>query len=99
MFEFDALVVTGDLKAFAFTGRFQPYALVGMGSMKVKLSDPDGVLSSESESDLAFRLAGGLEYYVTRMVVVQAEVGGVLPSGDVKDSDLFTANFGVLLRF
>jgi opacity protein-like surface antigen len=95
------LVVNGDLKVFALTGRLQPYALVDVGSMKAKISDSDGFGfgSSTSASDLAVRLAGGLEYYATQTVVLQAELGGILTSGDVKNTDLFTANFGVLLRF
>jgi opacity protein-like surface antigen len=99
LLEIDALVVTGDLKVFALTGRLQPYALVGVGSMKAKISDPNGFVSSTSESDFAVRLAGGLEYYATQTVVLQAELGGILTSGDVNNTDLFTANFGVLLRF
>jgi opacity protein-like surface antigen len=101
LLEIDALVVTGDLKVFALTGRLQPYALVGVGSMKTKISDSGGFGfgSSTSASDFAVRLAGGLEYYATQAVVLQAELGGILTSGDVKNTDLFTANFGVLLRF
>jgi hypothetical protein len=69
--------------------------------MKAKISDSGGFGfgSSTSASDFAVRLAGGLEYYATQTVVLQAELGGILTSGDVKNTDLFTANFGVLLRF
>ena len=67
--------------------------------MGAKLKDQLGFGVSESETEVAVRLGGGFDYYWTENHVIEFELGGVIPSGDLKDGDVFTFVVGYQYRF
>lgn len=97
--EADTWTLTGDIKGYVFTKRFQPYVLAGLGIMHTKQKDTLGLGFTESTEEFAVRLGGGIDYYLTENFVFEVELGGVLPSGDLKDLDLFTFAVGLQYRF
>ena len=50
-------------------------------------------------TDFAGRLGGGVDYYLAENFVLAAEIGGVLPTGTLKDFDQFTFSAGLHNRF
>src|SRR5215475_10991610 len=52
---------TANGKAYLLTGRVQPFALIGIGGMGVRIEGGGG---SASESDFAARFGGGVDIYI-----------------------------------
>ena len=94
----DILTFTADLKGYLLTGRIQPYALVGLGFMRVD-SEETAFFFAFDFTDFATRLGGGVDYYFTENIVFGLELGGVLPTGTLKDQDQFTFSAGLHYRF
>jgi len=95
--EIDTWTLTANAKAFALTGRVQPYALLGLGLQHAELEDSVGLGVSEDESDFAARFGAGIDGYLTRNIVLYGGVDYVLPTDDLEDLD--TVSFGGGLRF
>ena len=88
---------TLNAKVYPFLGRFQPYALVGVGIMETKIEVPgtDGTFSGA-----AFRLGGGVEYYLTPSWVLDVGAEYLLPgSGEVEHLDNVSYGGGLTYRF
>ena len=103
--DFEPVVVTTNFKAYALTGRYQPFLLVGAGAMTAdtKLRDPVGLaftgLDSESENAFAMRFGGGIDLYATKNVVVSLDIDYVLPFGSLDALDYVTIGWGLQYRF
>jgi opacity protein-like surface antigen len=101
--EIEPWVITGNVKGHLLTGRYQPYLLAGAGVMtaKVKLKDSLGLGASESDrlTDFAARFGGGIDVYLTENIVLTAGADYVLPTGDVKDLDYVSIDWGFQYRF
>jgi TPR repeat protein len=97
-FEIDTWTLTGDVKIYALTDRLQPYFLVGLGAMHLEFDDIFGE-NLPSVREFAVRVGGGFDYYMTEHVVLYLEIGGVLPSDDLKHLDQFTFGTGLQYRF
>ena len=67
----EPIVVTTNAKAYLLTGRTQPYLLVGLGLMRVK---EDINSNTDHETRFAMRFGGGVDYYVTKNVVLGFDV-------------------------
>jgi opacity protein-like surface antigen len=67
-----------------WTGRFQPYAMVGVGWWWERRT---GSAINGSQEDGAFvsRYGGGIDVYVTKNIVLTAESAWVLPTGGLDD--------------
>jgi opacity protein-like surface antigen len=98
-------VYTTNVKGYLplLNGRLQPFALVGVGTMrtKTKVSDLKGLNFSETYrlNGFATRFGGGLDFYATESLIVSLGLDYVLPFGDVKGYDYFSGNAGILVRF
>jgi opacity protein-like surface antigen len=97
--ELQTWALTGSGKVFLLTGRTQPYFLAGLGVMEFEVEDTVGAGLSETESDLAFRFGGGLDFYITESFVGSVGVDYVLPTGDVEDLDYVSFGAGIQYRF
>jgi len=97
--EIETWALTSNMKAFFLTGRVQPYALLGIGSMKATLKDSVGLGVSETVSGFTLRFGGGLDVYITESVAAFAGVDYLLPTGDVEDLDYVSFGGGVQYRF
>jgi opacity protein-like surface antigen len=98
--DFEPVVVTTNLKAYALTGRYQPYALVGGGMMTVKVKTKDALgTDTETATNVAMRFGGGLDFYATEHVVLTLGVDYVLPFGDLEDLDYVSIGWGLRYRF
>jgi opacity protein-like surface antigen len=108
--QFIGQVATVNAKAFALTGRVQPYALVGIGggTFEVKKKQrtllPDGVsyiqrgFSSRGGGFVA-RYGGGVDLYGDEQWAIFAEAAYVVPWGDIQDLDYVSIEWGFLWRF
>jgi hypothetical protein len=96
-------VLTGSLKGYLLTGRYQPYLSVGAGIMTVreKLDDDTGMGLSNSEryTDATGRFGAGIDFYVNENFLVTAGASYVLPNGDVSDFDYVSVSWGIGYRF
>ncbi|HIF91700.1 MAG: porin family protein [Myxococcales bacterium] len=94
----DFLTFTADLKGYLLTGRVQPYALAGLGIMH--LDSPDTPFFFPFDfTNFAARLGCGVDYYLTENFVLNAEIGGVIPTGTLEDHEQFTFSAGLQYRF
>ncbi len=88
---------TAQAKVFPFTGRFQPYGLAGFGFMYAEGSGKN--VSKDREADVAYRLGGGIDAYLTEKWVFYLEGTYVVPRGDVNDLNYVSLGAGFQLRF
>jgi opacity protein-like surface antigen len=92
--------LTGNVKVFMWTGRFQPYALMGMGAMQGDSDDQTAIGLGGKESALAFRFGTGLDFYITEKIVATVGLRYVLPGGqDMEDFDYISYGGGIQYRF
>jgi opacity protein-like surface antigen len=99
LFEIETWIVTGNAKGYLLTGSIQPFALVGVGAMKVKEKDTVGAGLSHSGTDLAMRFGAGVDLYLTQRLVMDLGVDYVIPTGDVKNFDYISVGFALQYRF
>jgi hypothetical protein len=94
--EIDAWAVTYNIKGYLYTGRVQPYVLVGGGVLGGEI---DSSVGSEDEYGFSWRLGGGYDFYQTENIVLNLEAAYYLPTGDVRDFDFISVGLGVQYRF
>ncbi|GAH38278.1 unnamed protein product, partial [marine sediment metagenome] len=87
-------------RVYPMGGRFQPFALAGMGIIATISDDrgPDSTVA-ESNADWAVRTGGGMDVYFTPHVGVTFEAVHVFTIGDIKDNDHYSMGAGVFYRF
>ncbi len=97
--ELDGWAFTLMGKVYLLTGRIQPYLLAGGGYMEVNLSDQLSLgLSSDGSGSVA-QGGAGLDFYLTRHLVVNVEAVYAFPMGGVEDLDFWTVRGGLEYRF
>ena len=74
------LAFTGNLKGYILTGRFQPFALVGVGLNWAG----GGVNGTKDESGFGARFGGGFDFYLTENWSLGSTASYVLGTGNVK---------------
>ncbi len=97
--EIDFFALTANAKFFPITGRIQPFALVGLGVLHGEVKDTLGFDISDTVADLAFRVGGGLDVYITEHVALTAGVTYLRGTGDVSDSSYISTSIGAQYRF
>lgn len=93
---------TINVKAFALTGRIQPYGLLGMGFMSVhtdSINTTDKVSSAQTTGLLVVRFGAGVDYYVTRNWVATTSIDYVYSATNLKLLDYMSFGMGVQYRF
>jgi opacity protein-like surface antigen len=93
--------VTGNAKGYLLTGSIQPFALFGVGAMKVKAEDKRGLGLSFSETDLALRFGAGVDFYFSQRIAVDLIADYVYPTDDLRDPRFHyvSVRVGVKYRF
>ncbi len=100
-FEGNVLTFTGNLKVYLTTGRVQPFAVVGIGFLRLEV---EALGVSESETDFAARLGGGVDFYISPNLSLGATASYVVtvssPSQVDNDGlDYVSLVLGVQYRF
>lgn len=94
--EIETLVTMLNGKAYAATGRIQPYFLVGMGALYARADVPG---PDPDDTGFAARLGGGTEIYILPELAAVLEGSYVFATGDVNDFDYGSIVWGLLYRF
>jgi opacity protein-like surface antigen len=108
--EVEVKTFTLDTRAYLWTGRIQPYALVGVGLMDVNVNNesalmggrvPTVVMDFEDDEGMEFaaRFGGGLEFYFSERFALALDATYVLPTGDIDGYDYVSVQWGFLYRF
>jgi len=98
----DALTLTGNVKAYALTGRFQPFAVAGIGMLNWRGQDSSKLSyndANSSETDLAARFGAGIDVYLTEGFALEVKASYVLSTRDLDGSDYIDLTFGGQIRF
>jgi hypothetical protein len=83
---FKGHTVTGDLKFhFIPKGPVQPNILLGFGGMKYTIKDQLGLGLTGGQWAFAARLGGGVDFYLSRHFLLNAEGSAVLTTNDITD--------------
>ena len=86
-------------KFYHFTGRLQPYLLLGGGYMEVNLSDQLALGLSEDGSGSVLQGGAGVDIYLTQHFVLNLESSYAYPMGGVENLDFWTVRGGIEYRF
>lgn len=97
---FAPITGTVNLKGYLLTGRYQPYGLFGVGLMAIDSVTKTETLASEQTTGLvALRFGAGIDYYLTRNWVLNAELDYIYSATDIQTLDYLSLGFGVSYRF
>jgi opacity protein-like surface antigen len=91
--------VTGNAKGYILTGRWQPYALVGLGYLNMVYPGTNRAGGASPGDDFMMRFGIGMDANITEHIAIGPEVAYVLPFGDVDDLDMLTVSLGVQYKF
>ena len=97
--EWDLWAVSANVKAYALTGRVQPYALFGLGVMGQELADTVGAGLAASLTAFLPRFGGGADVYLTEHLLLDANVQYLLGTGDLDGEDLILLRLALGYRF
>ncbi|MFK7894469.1 MAG: outer membrane beta-barrel protein [Myxococcota bacterium] len=97
--EIESLTGTLNFKAFLPLGRFQPFALAGVGVADIERQDASNLSVWVSETEVVGRFGGGADVYVTEHVVLHFSVEYVLPGASLQDFDYMSYGGGIQYRF
>ena len=102
--EWETMVVTVNTKAYATTGRVQPFGLFGAGFMRTELKHrrqiTDIKIFDDTSAAFTLRLGGGVDFYITKHIVMSAGAHYILPFGGKLDKmDMLMYNMGLQYRF
>jgi hypothetical protein len=99
--ELDTHLITANARLFGLTGRFQPYALFGVGILIVntELKLPDVPKPFKVEAGFTGRFGGGLDFYLSEHKVLNLEGTYLTPSAKVKGENYGTVGASFQYRF
>jgi hypothetical protein len=81
-----------------WTGLFQPFGMISIAWMWERLTG-SAVNGSIEEGGFAARFGGGIDFYVTRNIVITTEAAYVLPTGELDDLDQLQLGGALQYRF
>jgi len=96
--DLSAWSLTANAKVYPLLGRWQPYALVGLGYLSGDADFGQGN-GSGNEDGFVMRFGGGLDANITENWQIGPEVAYVLPFGDIEDFDAVTISGGIRYMF
>jgi opacity protein-like surface antigen len=94
---YDGWAVTANVKGYMLTGRWQPYALLGLGY--VDINGHNVVDKSGPGNGFEMRFGLGMDACITEHVAIGPEVAYVLPFDDANNMDLITVALGLRYKF
>jgi hypothetical protein len=86
-----------DAKAFPFTGRVQPFALLGLGLQRTTTVIRGGYTRGLTGG--AWRFGGGIDIYLTPKIAIEAALFYQLAMGPTAGDDFTNLTFSILYRF
>ena len=90
----DALwTLTSNAKLHLLTGRVQPFLLAGIGILH---GDIPGY---QPRTDVAGRLGGGVDFYLTEEIAISLDASYVAPTGNVQKLDYVSVGWGLQVHF
>jgi opacity protein-like surface antigen len=92
----DIWTLMADLKLMLPVGKFVPYARIGVGYMEAELDAPSG---SESDSDMAWNLGAGFDFFFTESLSAGLDGKYVMGTGEVDDINYFTGAIRLTFHF
>jgi len=95
----DGWSTTLNLKGYLLTGRFQPYALLGMGFLSAGGSAGNDPEAAHPSNGFGMRFGAGFDAYVTENLSIGPEFAYLLPTGSANDLDMFTVGLGLQYKF
>jgi len=96
---FDGWSATANVKGFFLTGRYQPFALFGMGYLDMAYPGPDRPGDPNPGGDFAMRFGLGMDANLTEHIAIGPEVAYVLPVGQAANFDMITIGLGIQYKF
>ena len=99
--EVDGYAVTANTKFYPLTGSLQPFAGLGLGAFRANLEGTgrSGQRINQSSTEFVFRLAGGLDYFLSENLVLNLEASYLAPGGELTNLDYGNFSAGVTFRF
>ncbi len=99
--EIDGYAITASLKALPFQGPVQPFVTVGVGGIRLeqKTVFNSGRRSRASDSDAAFRVGAGIDFWLNESLVLNAEAAYLTPADDLSNLDMTILSTGLTYRF
>ena len=95
--EYSYWLLSANVKFYALTKRFQPFALIGVGVMNQEIDFDDG--PEDDETGIGLRFGGGADLYLSLNVALTADFTYVVSEADLEDNDIMSLNVGALWRF
>ena len=103
--DLEPIVVTTNAKIYLLTGRIQPFVLAGVGLMRAEFKErdttpdpvPDGKKQRYRKTRFTMKVGGGVDYYLTKNVVLSLDVDYV--NAFSLDVDYLLVVGGVQYRF
>lgn len=99
---FNGFAVTANGKLFILTGSFQPYIGLGIGALNGKVGFTEiatGTFQSDRSTVATFRVAAGLDWYLTETIAITGDAALLLPGGSLSNANFATLGGGLKLRF
>ena len=97
------LFVSSNAKGYLFSGRYQPFVILGVGTLYVDsvTTNTKGSISDSSNkySSIALRMGGGLDFYITEHIVLDVEASYVLPVSAIETYKYISVGAGLQYRF
>jgi opacity protein-like surface antigen len=98
-FTLESFAFSANGKGYLLPGRFQPFALIGLGLLHTELGDEVGVGFEDDATEFAARFGAGFDFYLTRNFLASLDFAYVLPTDDLDDLDYIRFGWGFGYRF
>lgn len=86
-------------KVYPLQGRFQPFAMGGIGIVATSVSNRGGQKPKGDQADWAFRAGGGMDMHINNNWFVTAEASYVAMVGNVQHLNYAAFGLGITYRF
>lgn len=101
----NGLALMGNVKGYPFTGRVQPYGIVGLGLLWIhaqpRRTRVDDLEKGFGDHEVGFagRIGVGIDGYLTQNLLLNVETSYLLPTGELSDFRMVPISLGVQYRF
>ena len=96
----DSMTFAASLRAILPLGRFEPFAVVGIGAMYANLSDTQNLgVVFEDGTDFLWKVGGGIDFHVTEHVGLRFQTDYMRPKGNIHALEHTSFGGGLFYRF
>lgn len=99
--EVDGYLVTVGPKFYPLTKSLQPFVGVGFGVIRTEIegTSSSGVPVDDGSTDSVFRIAGGIDYFLSENLVLNLEAAYISPGDGAEGLDFGNLSAGLSFRF